>query len=57
MTSLTDIHDFVQKDDIVTFQIELTNGQMDRKRAVNVRPVREKFQVFIRLNLCDFLLF
>lgn len=43
MTSLADIHDFVQKDDIVTFQIELNNG--NKKRAVTVKPVREKYQV------------
>ena len=45
MTSLADIHDFVQKEDIVTFQIELNNG--DLKRAVNVKPVREKYQVCV----------
>lgn len=50
MTSLADIHDFVQKDDIVTFQIELVNGQIDKKRAVNVKSVREKYQV----NFCFF---
>lgn len=46
MASLADIHDFVQKDDIVTFQIELNNG--DKKRAVNVKPCREKYQVRFR---------
>lgn len=49
MTSLADIHDFIQKDDIVTFQIELTNG--DKKRAVNVKPVREKYQVGLESGL------
>lgn len=43
MTSLGDIHDFIQKDDIVTFQIELTND--NKQRAVSVKPVREKYQV------------
>src|SRR5437870_4530109 len=43
MISLNDLHDFVHKDDLVTFQIAtLKDGQ---KIAVNVKPEREKHQV------------
>jgi len=52
MTSLADIHDFIQKDDIVTFQIELNSET--KKRAVNVKPLREKYQAVVDSIKGDF---
>lgn len=44
MTSLADIYDYVQKGDLVTFQLSSTN-ESGHKRALNIKPVRSKFQV------------
>lgn len=43
MTSLGDIHDFVQKGDEVTFQVGVSKE--GKKRAVNIKPIRNKYQV------------
>lgn len=42
MTSLSDIFEFVQKGDEVTFQVGLSRG---RSRAVSVKPIRSKHKV------------
>lgn len=44
MMSLADIHDFVQKNDTVTFQVGI-DKKTGRKRAVNVKPIRNKHKV------------
>lgn len=44
MTSLADIHEYVQKGDLVTFQVGFSQKH-GYKRAVNIKPVRSKHQV------------
>ena len=43
MISLNDLHDFVHKDDLVTFQVAVLKS--GKKVAVNVKPEREKHKV------------
>lgn len=44
MTGLNDIREYVQKDDVVTFQIGAC-PRTGQRRAVNIQPVRNKHQV------------
>ena len=49
MLSLVDIHEFIQKGDVVKFQIGIS--KIDQKeKAVNIKPIRTKFQVCLFLN-------
>lgn len=51
MTSLADIHDYIQKGDLVTFQVGFSH-KLGYRRAVNIRPVRSKHTV---IKLCNLL--
>lgn len=44
MTSLADIHDYVAQGDLVTFQLGYSE-KLGCKRAINIKPVRTKYQV------------
>lgn len=44
MVSLADIHDYIQKGDIVEFQLGY-NKTNDKERALNIKPIRTKYQV------------
>ncbi|XP_015783849.1 cold shock domain-containing protein E1 isoform X1 [Tetranychus urticae] len=46
MTSLADIYDYVQKGDLVTFQLSSAN-ESGHKRALNIKPVRSKVQATV----------
>jgi len=45
MISLNDINEFIQKGDAVKFQIGF-NKASEKERAVNIKPIRTKHQVF-----------
>lgn len=52
MLSLVDIHEFIQKGDVVKFQIGISKFDQ-KEKAVNIKPIRTKFQVCLFLNNFD----
>lgn len=45
MTSLANIHEYIQKGDLVVFQLGFSK-ELGYKRAVNIKPIRRKYQVY-----------
>ena len=46
ITSLANIHDFIQKGDLVVFQLGYSK-ELGYKRGINIKPIRKKYQVNI----------
>lgn len=51
ITSLVDKHEFLQKGDVVQFQIGTT--KKGKERATNIKAIRARIQV-IKLEMCAF---